>query len=323
MGITTRILGVEDADALVALMTRIEGDHPTGFCLGAGEIREVMGGQERQRLRGGVRRRRAGRLHDRAAGSPRRVRPARHPLRRRRPRAPRRGHRDPHAHPLAPPLACPPCGPRARGAGTVRGRHARRSRGPGRPGGAGGDATRTAQLPHGRPPRATVRGRAAGRVLRHRVRPGGRRGAPAGPQRRLRRPSRPRRCQRRLLGDVRGGCRPRPARALGDRPGRRRRGRRLRPRPRVRRTAVGRVRPRGPCPLRRHPPGAPRPRAWRRDCSPRRWPARAGPATRPPASTSTRTIPPVRSASTSGPASGATASIHQLDVPPVGDRLSR
>jgi mycothiol synthase len=45
MGITTRILGVEDADALVALMTRIEGDHPTGFCLGAGEIREVMGGQ--------------------------------------------------------------------------------------------------------------------------------------------------------------------------------------------------------------------------------------------------------------------------------------
>jgi mycothiol synthase len=44
MGITTRVLGAEDADALAALMTRIEGDHPTGFCLGAGEIREVMGG---------------------------------------------------------------------------------------------------------------------------------------------------------------------------------------------------------------------------------------------------------------------------------------
>jgi ribosomal protein S18 acetylase RimI-like enzyme len=45
MGITTRRLGVEDADALAALMARIEGDHPTGFCLGAGEIRELMEGK--------------------------------------------------------------------------------------------------------------------------------------------------------------------------------------------------------------------------------------------------------------------------------------
>nr|WP_300044534.1 GNAT family N-acetyltransferase [uncultured Nocardioides sp.] len=45
MGITTRILGTEDADALAALMTRIEDDHPTGFCLGAGEVRELMEGK--------------------------------------------------------------------------------------------------------------------------------------------------------------------------------------------------------------------------------------------------------------------------------------
>lgn len=44
MGITTRELGVEDADDLAALMTRIERDHPTGFCLGPVEIREVMHG---------------------------------------------------------------------------------------------------------------------------------------------------------------------------------------------------------------------------------------------------------------------------------------
>ena len=45
MGITTRDLGAADADDLAALMTRIEIDHPTGFCLGAGEIRELMGGK--------------------------------------------------------------------------------------------------------------------------------------------------------------------------------------------------------------------------------------------------------------------------------------
>ena len=43
MGITTRDLVGADADALSALMRRIEDDHPTGFCLGAVEIRELMG----------------------------------------------------------------------------------------------------------------------------------------------------------------------------------------------------------------------------------------------------------------------------------------
>jgi ribosomal protein S18 acetylase RimI-like enzyme len=43
MGITTRVLGVSDADALAVLMRRIEDDHPTGFCLGAVEVRELMG----------------------------------------------------------------------------------------------------------------------------------------------------------------------------------------------------------------------------------------------------------------------------------------
>ena len=42
MGITTRDLTAADADALAALMLRIEADHPTGFCLGAGEITEIM-----------------------------------------------------------------------------------------------------------------------------------------------------------------------------------------------------------------------------------------------------------------------------------------
>ena len=45
MGITTRILGTEDADEVAALMRRIEDDHPTGFCLGAGEVRELMEGK--------------------------------------------------------------------------------------------------------------------------------------------------------------------------------------------------------------------------------------------------------------------------------------
>ena len=42
MGITTRDLTPEDADALADLMLRIEADHPTGFCLGPVEIREIM-----------------------------------------------------------------------------------------------------------------------------------------------------------------------------------------------------------------------------------------------------------------------------------------
>jgi ribosomal protein S18 acetylase RimI-like enzyme len=42
MGIDTRDLTPEDADVLADLMLRIEADHPTGFCLGAGEIREIM-----------------------------------------------------------------------------------------------------------------------------------------------------------------------------------------------------------------------------------------------------------------------------------------
>ncbi len=42
MGIATRDLTAADADALAALMLRIEADHPTGFCLGAGEIAEIM-----------------------------------------------------------------------------------------------------------------------------------------------------------------------------------------------------------------------------------------------------------------------------------------
>jgi len=43
MAIATRDLVGADADALSALMRRIEDDHPTGFCLGAVEIRELMG----------------------------------------------------------------------------------------------------------------------------------------------------------------------------------------------------------------------------------------------------------------------------------------
>ena len=42
MGITTRDLTPEDAGALAALMLRIEGDHPTGFCLSEVEVSEIM-----------------------------------------------------------------------------------------------------------------------------------------------------------------------------------------------------------------------------------------------------------------------------------------
>ena len=42
MGITTRDLGPDDADATAVLMSRIEADHPTGFCLGPVEIAEIM-----------------------------------------------------------------------------------------------------------------------------------------------------------------------------------------------------------------------------------------------------------------------------------------
>ena len=42
MGITTRDLAPDDTDALAGLMRRIEDDHPTGFCLSAGEVGEIM-----------------------------------------------------------------------------------------------------------------------------------------------------------------------------------------------------------------------------------------------------------------------------------------
>jgi GNAT superfamily N-acetyltransferase len=42
MGITTRDLTPDDADLVAGLMSRIEADHPTGFCLGAGEVVELM-----------------------------------------------------------------------------------------------------------------------------------------------------------------------------------------------------------------------------------------------------------------------------------------
>lgn len=42
MGITPRELTVDDAPALTDLMIRIEADHPTGFCLGPVEVRELM-----------------------------------------------------------------------------------------------------------------------------------------------------------------------------------------------------------------------------------------------------------------------------------------
>jgi ribosomal protein S18 acetylase RimI-like enzyme len=42
MGITTRDLAPDDAELLAALMARIEADHPTGFCLGATEVVELM-----------------------------------------------------------------------------------------------------------------------------------------------------------------------------------------------------------------------------------------------------------------------------------------
>jgi mycothiol synthase len=42
MGITTRDLTPEDAEAAAALMRRIEADHPTGFCLAAHEVVELM-----------------------------------------------------------------------------------------------------------------------------------------------------------------------------------------------------------------------------------------------------------------------------------------
>jgi ribosomal protein S18 acetylase RimI-like enzyme len=45
MAITTRELGADDAELVADLMARIEADHPTGFCLGPGEVREVMGGK--------------------------------------------------------------------------------------------------------------------------------------------------------------------------------------------------------------------------------------------------------------------------------------
>jgi mycothiol synthase len=42
MGIRARDLAPGDAPALAGLMARIEADHPTGFCLGPVEVRELM-----------------------------------------------------------------------------------------------------------------------------------------------------------------------------------------------------------------------------------------------------------------------------------------
>ncbi|UFN45281.1 GNAT family N-acetyltransferase [Nocardioides okcheonensis] len=42
MHTTTRLLGPDDAAATAALMARIDADHPTGFCLSADEVVEVM-----------------------------------------------------------------------------------------------------------------------------------------------------------------------------------------------------------------------------------------------------------------------------------------
>lgn len=42
MGITTRDLAPDDAEATAQLMLRIEADHPTGFCLAAHEVVELM-----------------------------------------------------------------------------------------------------------------------------------------------------------------------------------------------------------------------------------------------------------------------------------------
>ena len=42
MGTTTRDLAPDDTVALAQLMRRIEDDHPTGFCLSAGELGEIM-----------------------------------------------------------------------------------------------------------------------------------------------------------------------------------------------------------------------------------------------------------------------------------------
>jgi mycothiol synthase len=42
MVITTRDLALEDAESIAALMLRIEDDHPTGFCLAADEVVEIM-----------------------------------------------------------------------------------------------------------------------------------------------------------------------------------------------------------------------------------------------------------------------------------------
>jgi ribosomal protein S18 acetylase RimI-like enzyme len=43
MTIDTRAVTASDAEATAALMTRIEADHPTGFCLSADEVRELLG----------------------------------------------------------------------------------------------------------------------------------------------------------------------------------------------------------------------------------------------------------------------------------------
>ena len=145
-----------------------------------------MGGQAANVFEGAYDGDDAGRLHDRAAGSPRRGRPARHSSSATSTPPPRRGPRDPDAHPLARPVTGPPRGrsrPACRrrfAAAALAGREdqvdlvARAGMRPG-----------TAQLPHGRRPRATVRASSCRPAYSvDRVRPGGRRGAPAGAQRR-------------------------------------------------------------------------------------------------------------------------------------------
>ena len=52
MAITIRDLTPADAEVTAALMSRIEADHPTGFCLGVVEILEIMTNQPRTAFEG-------------------------------------------------------------------------------------------------------------------------------------------------------------------------------------------------------------------------------------------------------------------------------
>ena len=189
MGITTRDLTPEDADAIAALMLRIEADHPTGFCLGAVEIGEIMRDKPDARLRGRLRRRRPGGLHDGDARARPRARARRFIL---------FGDVDPRR--LGEGLGTLMLGrsvDRARAIHAadapgvpvaVRRRRARRSRRPGRPDAVGRLRAGTAQLPDGRRPPGRLPGPPlpAG-VTVEPFDPADGRGAPRRPQRGVRR----------------------------------------------------------------------------------------------------------------------------------------